>query len=153
MTSTASRRSGPTSLRALSVQRAAKGNWRLVYPPSIWTRFREGLTNSAGGWLARNRETLLLITQVQRRATRGIRRDLRTVAAATIPIIHALAVPSVPASAPYSGAIDEKAGISRRMKASNSGTVNAVSPCAGLKIIPFEISVLRMGATLVTFAP
>lgn len=48
---------------------------------------------------------------------------------------------------------DEKSGISRRMNASNSGTVNAVSPWAGLRIIPFEISVLRMGATLVTFAP
>ena len=37
------------------------------------------------------------------------------------------------------------------MKASKSGTVNAVSPCAGLKIIPLATSEFRRGATVVTF--
>lgn len=44
-------------------------------------------------------------------------------------------------------------GIVRRRYSSKSGTVNAVSPCAGLKIIPFEISCDRRGATDSTFTP
>ena len=39
------------------------------------------------------------------------------------------------------------------MKASNIGTVNAVSPCCGLYTIPFLIRPLRRGATVVTSTP
>ena len=38
------------------------------------------------------------------------------------------------------------------MKASKSGTVNTVSPCAGLKIIPLATSESRRGAAVVTFS-
>ena len=37
-------------------------------------------------------------------------------------------------------------GMMRRINASKSGTVKAVSPCPGLKIIPFAISEARVGA-------
>ena len=42
-------------------------------------------------------------------------------------------------------------GIERRMKSSNIGTVNAVSPCWGLKTMPFLIRTVRRGAAAVTF--
>ena len=40
--------------------------------------------------------------------------------------------------------------MTRRMNASNSGTVNAVSPWAGLNSMPLVIKLLRVGATLDT---
>src|SRR5688572_17477629 len=44
-------------------------------------------------------------------------------------------------------------GMMRRMNSSNSGTVKAVSPWLGLKIMPFAISWLRIGASDVTLRP
>jgi hypothetical protein len=44
-----------------------------------------------------------------------------------------------------------KAGIARLMNSSNKGTVKAMSPCAGLKTIPFLINFARTGPRLVTF--
>lgn len=41
----------------------------------------------------------------------------------------------------------------RRMNPSKRGTVNPVSPWAGLQTIPFEISLLRTGAIEVTVRP
>jgi len=40
--------------------------------------------------------------------------------------------------------------ILRRMKASNSGTVKAMSPWAGLCAMPLAISAARVGATALT---
>jgi hypothetical protein len=42
-------------------------------------------------------------------------------------------------------------GIVRFMNPSKSGTVKAVSPCAGLKTMPFVMSAFRTGATVETF--
>ena len=42
-------------------------------------------------------------------------------------------------------------GMARTMNSSNNGTVKAMSPCAGLKIIPFLINFARTGPRLVTF--
>ena len=44
-------------------------------------------------------------------------------------------------------------GIARFMYWSKSGTVNAVSPCCGLKIIPFRIRPLLSGAIVSTLTP
>lgn len=44
-------------------------------------------------------------------------------------------------------------GMARRMNSSNIGTVNAVSPCAGLQTLPLRIKPLRRGPTLSTVLP
>ena len=59
---------------------------------------------------------------------------------------------SILATAPVAGysCFHSLPGITRRMNSSNNGTVNAVSPCAALQIMPFEMSWLRSGPSPVT---
>ena len=49
--------------------------------------------------------------------------------------------------------VRQRPGMIRRMNPSKRGTVNPVSPWAGLQTIPFEISLLRTGAIEVTVRP